>query len=233
MKKIHLTVIVPVLVFLCAPSAEGSSREDGFPMSVGTYWVYEGPVKWNVPGSPDVAEDTITWRMEIVKTFERDGIAAARVKGHPGDLAWYDENRQPGDYLIARTSEDKYYLVNASRVDNIMKRLLDENDSLDGLFDKTELFLDLPLSINKTFGGLDGGYHWQVIEVDSLDSWLIRELPLPHFTRYRLGLVTLPDHTIVDFVPGVGITGYTYIHHGTVSEVNVKLVGFQTGGNDE
>jgi len=43
----------------------------------------------------------------------------------------------------------------------------------------------------------------------------------------------LPDHTIIDFVPGIGITGYSYIHHGTVSEVKVKLVDFRVGGKDE
>ena len=35
---------------------------------------------------------------------------------------------------------------------------------------------------------------------------------------------TNPEHEIVTFVPGVGITAYVYAHHGTVSEVNVRLV---------
>lgn len=229
MKIISLLSTIPGLVFSNPTQPGRSSLSDAFPLFDGTCWKYKGKVKWSVPDSPEIREDTITWMMEIVETIERNGITAARAKGHPADLAWYDENRQPGDYLIAHTGEDRYYMLERLRAEKVLERLLDKNDSLDGLFDESELFLDLPLSINKTFGGLDSGCRWQVIEIDSLDPWLIRELPLPRFTRYSLALVTLPDHTILDFVPGIGIARYRYVHHGTVCEVDVKLVDYRRG----
>lgn len=233
MKIKRLTIIIPALVFLSPLSAENSVREDAFPMNEGTYWVYQGSVRWTLPDSRKVKEDTVTWRMGIVETIERDGITAAVIKGHPADLAWYDENKQPGDYLIVEYDTGKYYLIRETRLSHVLGRLRDTRDDLDSLVLQHELFLDLPLSLDKTFGGWDNDYHWQVIEVDSLDPWLIRDLPLFSFTRYRLALVTLPDHTTIDFIPGIGITAYSYVHHGTVSEVKVKLVDFRVGGKDE
>lgn len=201
-------------------------------MNEGAYWVYKGQVKWTEPNSSEIREDTITWRMEIVETIESNGITAARVKGHPADLRWYEENRQPGDYLIVRKGENLYYLITEPRVEQVLGLLKDSTLMPDGWLYKSELFLDLPLSLNKAFGGCKDSYHWQVIEVDSIEPGVIRGLPLVSETRYRLALATLPDHTIVDFVPGIGITRYRYAHHGTVSEIDVKLVDFRTGSKE-
>lgn len=33
----------------------------------------------------------------------------------------------------------------------------------------------------------------------------------------------------MDLVPGVGITGYRYTHHGTIDESDLKLVEIGTG----
>ena len=38
--------------------------------------------------------------MEITDAIQRDTIQAATVKGHPMDLAAYQEGAKPGDYLI-------------------------------------------------------------------------------------------------------------------------------------
>lgn len=37
---------------------------------------------------------------------------------------------------------------------------------------------------------------------------------------------TNPDHQILEFTPGTGITAYVYSHHGTLAGVDVKLVSF-------
>jgi hypothetical protein len=47
--------------------------------------------------------------------------------------------------------------------------------------------------------------------------------------QYQLVYRTLPDHQIIEFAPNIGITRYTYVHHGTVSETDLKLIEFHLG----
>jgi hypothetical protein len=70
----------------------------------------------------------------------------------------------------------------------------------------------------------DGFYAWIVesaIPPVRGASWS----PLAHgASGWRLAYRTLPDHELLDFAPGVGITRYVYSHHGTVAETNVRLL---------
>jgi len=40
---------------------------------------------------------------------------------------------------------------------------------------------------------------------------------------------TLSDHSIMHFIPGVGISCYEYHHHGTVSDAEVRLIEYHSG----
>ena len=51
----------------------------------------------------------------------------------------------------------------------------------------------------------------------------------PTTTEYELRFYTNPDHEIVKFADGVGITGFQYVHHGTISETNLRLIEFHKG----
>ena len=74
---------------------------------------------------------------------------------------------------------------------------------------------------------------------DRMYEWVVddeQRIRLPHvagisgkkvFTRYTLMYRTNPDHQIVEFLPSIGITRYIYQHHGTVSEVDVRLIDFR------
>jgi hypothetical protein len=37
---------------------------------------------------------------------------------------------------------------------------------------------------------------------------------------------TMPEHQIIEFTPDIGITRFIYQHHGTVSDVDVKLIEY-------
>jgi len=39
----------------------------------------------------------------------------------------------------------------------------------------------------------------------------------------------VPGYEIIEFVPGVGITRYTFFHHGTVSETDLRLIEYHKG----
>lgn len=208
-----------------------------FPLSNGTAWTYQGIVKWADARTGRAHEKDVTWKMEVVETFERREVMAAHVKGFPSDLMWYSEDRPPGDYLIVGVSGYKFYLLQEPLVQPALKKLRDPNDSLQGLVQEPQLFLDFPLIVGKEFGETemltrtsDGLYRWWVEEEKENDLGKIQGLSLAGKVHvYTISYRALTDHTFLDFVSSVGITRYVSGHHGTLSEVDVKLVEYHAG----
>ena len=75
---------------------------------------------------------------------------------------------------------------------------------------------------------------------DSFYAWLVEsaEPVPPRFRRFQTGLTdslyslvyrTNPDHQIVGFVPGLGVTRYVYGHRGTVADAEAQLIAFRRG----
>ena len=103
---------------------------------------------------------------------------------------------------------------------------------------EAQLFLDLPLTGEKVFGETD-----QITRTDRSYCWFVDGeensaldgvsgiSPTDRFRQYRLVYQTRPDHVIMHFVPGIGITHFEYVHHGTVSECDVRLVEYRQGGS--
>ena len=207
-----------------------------FPLKKGTVWVYGGVVRGTFPGSNKKFEKKLTWKMEIVDTVERGSLVAAEVKGHPADLAWYDEETQPGDYWIIRRDGRKFYLVEPFRFQEVRRRLGNSADRLEGLLRDEELFLDWPLTKGKKWGEPEALkredllYQWVVEEERPVRLRSVKGVEAAgRVTQYRLAYRTVPDHTFVDFVPGIGITHYIYAHHGTVAEADLELVEYHAG----
>lgn len=240
---LHRTMVVlAALTLLGALGSQIVSAEtpqpppDPLPMTKGTYWVYTGPVKWTPEDSNEVQEQVMTWKMEITDSFQRDGIRAAVVKGHPSDLAFYEEGRAPRDYLIVSVNDQKYYLLNAERAQAALRRFKDSEDVLVDFVDDSELWLDLPLPPGKSFGETA-----QVTRPDRMYAWVVdNEGPAQlagikgiassaDMVAYELKLTTLPETEGVEFVPGLGISRFTYDHHGTVASVDLKLSEYHPG----
>ena len=221
-------------IFLIAVSA----TEDivpNFPLAQGSYWVYQGTTKWTTDQL--VHEENITWRMEVVEAIKRGHVTGFVLKGSPYDLAWYNHGKKPGDYLMIHVYPDQFYLVSSDeKVANLVKRLKDKDDPLVGLVEEQELLLDFPLIRGKVFGDVK-----QITRQDQWYCWLVesqkaRKLQnikgvkkMQPVTEYELAYRTSPEHTIIDIVPGVGITRFIYVHHGSVAETDVKLIEYFPG----
>lgn len=216
-------------------AAVTTERTEDFPLIPGSYWIYEGTAKWMPANSNEVYQTTVTWKMEVVDRFERGPLKITILKGHPADLSWYHEGKERGDYLIIEVSPGKFYLVEGERARLVLQRLTNEGDFLVNLVEDSELFLDLPLIPGKVFGPaeqltrLDGGYRWNVeaaepvqLEVNGISS---RE----SHVEYHLTFRTAPDSLSLNFVPGIGITGYQYEHHGAIAETDLKLIEYYSG----
>jgi hypothetical protein len=192
-------------------------------------------VKWTNPEARRVEEESVEWKMEIVETVTRGHVMAAVVQGHPSDLAHYREGRAPGTYLIVRVGPAKFYLLRGKRAQEALARLRDPDDLLHNLVNEDEIFLDGPLFAGKVFGETgqltrqDLNYVWVVEEERSSRLENVKGVPPGLRTVFRLRHRTLPDREEIEFVPEVGIIRYAYAHHGTVSEVDVRLVEYQAG----
>jgi len=72
----------------------------------------------------------------------------------------------------------------------------------------------------------NGAYRWFVSENLAGVPLVAKHLPADS-PGFRLTLRTLPDDTVIDFIPGVGMTRYQYRHHGTVAEADLHLVSLE------
>lgn len=203
------------------------SIREYFPLQEGAYWMYEGTVKWTKPNSSDVVEEEIIWKMEVEKVFQRNDVFGYEMLGAPWDLAWYEEGKQPSEYGIIQ-SGGKFFRTS---VDSVW-RLWDESDALIALVDENQIFLEVPLTTGMKFCDTnsitrpDMMYCWNVLEEKQVELQVKGVDPERTMTEFTFAQYTGPDHSILSFVPGVGITRYRYVHHGTVSEVDVRLVEF-------
>jgi hypothetical protein len=207
-----------------------------FPLTKGTYWIYQGPTKWTLDNSNKVLERTLTWKMEVLETIQQGQYFIAIVKGHPGDLAWYEEGKERGDYLLIRKGVYKYYLAFDKLREAVLNSVKTNPQKLDELLTDDDAYIDLPLKPGKKWGDPD-----QVARDDNAYCWYVeseKKVTLTGIsgiasnqtaTQYQLRYYTNPDHEVIKFVEGIGITDFAYVHHGTVAEADLHLIEFHTG----
>lgn len=214
----------------------GPRASAAFPFSVGTYWLYDGVVRWSTPGAAESAEKEVQWRMEVREVIRRSTFAGVVVHGYPYDLNGSRGDSKPEDSLIVQSGENKYYLIPSYASPKVLARLRDPHDSLADLVTDNELILDLPLTPLKKFCGpegmarTDGFYCWVVSQETPAALAGVKGVPAGSRTAYEIRFVTVPDATTIEFVPGVGITAYKYENHQTTGNTELSLVEFHPGG---
>jgi hypothetical protein len=225
----EITQTIPLLQPTMNPS---QSILDYFPLSRGAYWVYQGDVKWMRADSSDVLDEEITWKMEVKRMFQQNNVVGYEMSGAPWDLAWYETGKEPSQYGIIQVG-GKFYRVPVGTV----IRLMNEDDYLFGLVNQNDILLDIPLVYGEKFCDAvditrpDNMYCWNVGEAEPFDTPNLKGVdPSKPLWEYVIVNQTMPDVSVVYFVPGVGISRYMYHHNGTTSDVDVKLVEYHAGG---
>jgi len=239
-RLVFISFMFCILVFSCRQEekAVSSSAVDPFPLDKGNVWIYQGNVKWTqVPDK--VFDKNITWKMEIMDTFSRGHLFAAIIKGHPSDLSWYEDGQKPGDYLIIRVGGSKYYIIAHPRASEAIKRLKDMDDFLGNLVSENDLFLEYPAKQGDVLGETaqltrpDMSYCWFVESVEKIGpEGIIGLSGEKELEKIILTFKTVADHKTVGFLHGVGISSFSYVHHGTVAEAHLKLVEFKKSSKD-
>jgi hypothetical protein len=205
------------------------SSVNAFPLLMGASWTYEGPVRWPEGGgaNPELREQTMRRRMEVLEVITRGHVIAALLRGHPGDLFSPSPLEvQPSEYLIIQVGGQFYELRGDSeRTTSMLTRLRDEGDELVNLVHAGDLMLDLPLVPGKRFGEPS-----QITRQDNNYVWLVEreakvQLPgLGERTEFTVRNRTLTGEIAIGFIPGIGISRYSGVHRGTPWEADLKLV---------
>jgi hypothetical protein len=174
-----------------------------FPLHRGASWTYEGDVAWTEARTHRVRTAPIRWKTAVVKTSVSGKRTVAIVRGFPFELAWHEPGRKPG-YSVVVEDPRGIFVESADEIaeaEALAKRALSGEAIGDVL-------LRFPVRLGDCPGGPRG-------------CWRVERALRP---GWELVHRTNPDHQIVHFVPGVGITHYAFEHHGTVASANVRLV---------
>ena len=220
---------VPLIILLFLCNSSFAQQPEYVPMAAGTTWSFKGTVKWTELVNK-IKQRKITWKMEVEKRLKNGSFEIAVMKGHPSDLCWYEPDKKPSRYLIV-WRDNKYYEI---RIDNDFDKLISDEAYLSSKTNYSSLFLAIPLKRGLEFGSdpdtpREGTFYEWFVE-DEQRGLFSHVTGIPHgkyYQKFTLMYRTMPDHQMVEFVPFVGITKYSYQHHGTVSEVDVRLTEFR------
>ena len=239
----NLLSIALIVVFLlpgCSsqtPTVKTSSvptsalRED-FPLIAGSYWIYQGIVKWQ--DGTKTKESPITWKMAVARSEQIGKFHVSFVQGHPEDLARYVPGKARENHVFIN-ADGKYYELNA--VEDLSSLLSDERKISEKLNGITP-FMELPLRPGSCIGqsaSLDIGEKtdcWQVGEplpadIEKIKTPVVRD----NAVEYKLESRSSAGTTVLQFVPGIGIKSYEYKRFGATGEANMRLVEFHPAGN--
>jgi hypothetical protein len=230
MTALHKVILMTLLMLLAVPAQAQQSLEQMLRLKPGNSWTYRGTAEWVATGQKSgTASKQITWKSEITEASVHGPLKAYLVHGSVSDLPWYEPGREPGDHLWI-VYQDRFYQLPMEPA--LLNRFHDPNDTLLDLIDAEEPVIQLPLRQSECTAPLhakekqersDLFYCWhfeekkpQTIHVKGVRSQTADE--------WQLWYRSNPDHQIWSLVPGIGFTAYDFSHHGTVSEVHVKLV---------
>lgn len=218
------------------PAAQAAGRiAAAFPLRPGTYWIYQAIARWGPADVSSPQEKLFNWKMEVDQVIHRGNLLAAVVTGFPRDLDRSHGDARPARSLIVEEGGSKFYWIPPASSANALARLKNPKDSLAGLTDADQIFLDLPLTDGKKFCGPtgmvrdDSFYCWVVGEPEVAELGEAKGIPAGATTAYPVRFFTMADSTSFDFVPGVGITRYLFQTHGAVNDTELRLLKFHAG----
>lgn len=198
------------IIALAAAASTMKSAPVVFPCKRGEVYVYQGHGKWQSgSGRGSIFPEKVTLHSRVLRCINRPGERITIVRGLPFDDAWYFDGAGRSTYAIIQTRKGLY----------IQKTAIGPAIDLTKLKPKLhKKYLRFPVKKNecarKSHQRQDGMYCWWVDSVEKKSGK----------TLWNISYSTMPDDSLVQIEPGVGIVSYQYTHHGTVAEVTMHLV---------
>jgi hypothetical protein len=233
--KRAILLLALALVFCGAPARGQNKTGEDFPLTRGTYWVYQGTVRYWVKGLENGKIAHVTWKTSVTRGIQRDGLTIAVVKGMPGDLDWSEGNATPSLSILIRTQDAKFYLLEDDEARAVIPELDNPHYSWRQVPVDHDWFLQLPLAKGKKFceaermQRTDDHYCWVTGPARAVRLAGVRGVQPGRYIAHRVEYFTNPDDNEFDFVPGIGMVSYEYHHHGTTADTELHLVEFHDG----
>ena len=228
MKILSFAWTVLLTCVLAAAPVSTSQPQDILRLKPGNYWVYQGQAEWVDASGPDgIGKSHLTWKMEVLEEVDHGDVKAFLIKGSVLDLPWYQPGLEPG------LSVWLFYQSRLFATDEFdLARFRDPKDPLTDVLKaqkQEDPILDFPLQTKRCARAL----YAQPVRADHMYCWYaemsrekgvkVGDNSFSNVDVWTAAFRTNPDHQILTFADGIGITGYDYSHHGTTSEVHLKL----------
>lgn len=188
----------------------------------GFSWTYSGTRRWSTGGDREKSE-RVTWTTTVVDTRTLPDATLALLRGFVTELAWSDPSSKPKLSVLVCSAGRLFHFDPSS--DGEARVAFAHWDT--SFLERAELLLETPLQSGRIFGQnpprTDGMYGWTV-ETMSSPSSIPRSCGVVQGLGYHLAYRTMPDHQMIEWRSGIGVTGYVYEHHGTVAAADVRLV---------
>lgn len=188
----------------------------------GFSWTYSGTRRWSIGGVREKSE-RVTWTTTVVETRTLSDETLALVRGFVTELAWSDPSSKPSLSVLVCSAGCLFHFETSS--DDETRDAFARWDA--SLLERAKLLLETPLQDGQIFGQdsprTDRMYGWTV-ETMSSPPRIPRSCGIGRGPGYRLAYRTMPDHQMIEWWSGIGVTGYVYEHHGTVAGADVRLV---------
>jgi hypothetical protein len=229
--NIHMStcirLVLIILPFMVMASAEDAADRCFSPFVKGRYWLYDGTVAYIK--KDEVKEQHMTrWKSEVIDTFEGKDFKAALLKGSPFELAWYQEDKRRQDVIVWLNNDGKFGIIINDKDLAGRFALIKATSVLPvDLTDAAELTINTVLGVEDLKDeGLASRYEWIVGDISKAPlAPAVKGLAAAaEYKIIDLSYRGAPEHAYLKFVVGVGISAYTYVHHGTRGDCEVKLV---------
>lgn len=193
--------------------AFSAHAERFFPLHAGESCTYRAQIKWTLPNSSEVRSDTIQWRTHVEKVIDMPGVRIGIVRGLPMQLAWHEPGKSPRLDVVAERADGLWIADASSELDaNALAERFAKGET------PGEQLFKFPVKIGDCIAGdspprSDRLYCWGLEEAAATSSG----------KAWRITYRSLPDYQEIEFLPGIGIKRYVYLHHGTVAEASAVL----------
>jgi hypothetical protein len=225
-----LAALVSVSLLAREPKAS-----DFFPLTVGTYWVYQGSVTWFDAEKNVEEKKEVSLTMSVEKVFRKGDTIFAVIDGFPSDLNFSTGEVKPSRWMMIETENGKNEVFLHDLDPGVtLPSTNGANPGLvfDSLMTEDNLLLEWPMVRGNKFCDPDSQkrddamYCWIVESSDRKATKSVDGSPGGDVPVFTLAYRTNPDDTQIEVAPGIGIVSYRYHHHGTTANTDLKLSEF-------
>jgi hypothetical protein len=216
-KKPTMTLLLLSLILLSATSINSANQKNLFRLQLprqGDQFIYKGIVKWGA--DPNPRQKGMIWPVDVVDVITRGSYHIAKLSGFPDDLVgFYDFDKEDP------TPQERYYIINKQTGDIYISDFLPSltRSALKQLKGE-QIYLNLagPPRGQKPYSD------WVLESKDGVNINDIKGITQGQYLKYAFGERTISGVSIIDFVPGIGVIAYKYVHNGSISEIDMKLI---------